>query len=126
VSEAKTEIIDIDILRPEKKIVILGKKEIDVSFIPLAITFEVNDLLNKLVKIAGNNPNKIKDDLITTKEALEVAVDLCVTFCSYKFPELDRKWFRENVDAYQMSKFVESLQGSLQRAISGADRYSKN
>lgn len=125
-SEAKTEIIDIDILRPEKKIVILGKKEIDVSFIPLAITFEVNDLLNKLVKIAGNNPNKIKDDLITTKEALEVAVDLCVTFCSYKFPELDRKWFRENVDAYQMSKFVESLQGSLQRAISGADRYSKN
>jgi hypothetical protein len=41
-------VIDLDILQPEKTEVILAGKTIDVSFVPCGITFEVDDIVQKL------------------------------------------------------------------------------
>ena len=38
-------VIDLDILRPEQKLVKLGGHEIDLSFIPCGITFEIDQIV---------------------------------------------------------------------------------
>ena len=46
-----SKVIDLDILRPDSKLIKLGGKEIDVSFIPCGITFELDSIVQQLLKV---------------------------------------------------------------------------
>ena len=114
---------DLDILRPTARILRLGGKDIDVSFIPCGITFEVDKLVRDLQTI---NAEKIQENGDDTKHALNISIDLCVAFCSHKYPEMDRAWFASNVDVQQVKQFVEAIQEALIRAYAGVQVESKN
>jgi hypothetical protein len=116
-------VVDLDILRTEPQFIKLGGKEIDVSFIPTAITFDIDTIVNRLNQIGVQAMSAGGDE---TKEAFDLTVKLCATFCLWKYPEMDEEWFRENTDASQLRRFAEVIQQTLQKAYAGVEEYQKN
>lgn len=114
---------DLDILRPEPRAVRIGGKDIDVSFIPCGITFEVDSIVREL---QGISSDKLLANGEETKRAFELSVRLCAAFCSHKYPELDEEWFMENVDAAQVKAFSTAIKDALVRAYAGIEANPKN
>jgi len=117
------EVIDLDILRPKPKFIKLGGHEIDVSFIPCALTFEVDRLSRELVNLDLDEVQKGGD---AAEKAFDYAIDLCVAFCSAKYPDMTKEWFMQNTDPIQINKLAETIQETLQRSYAGAEAYGKN
>jgi len=115
-------IVDLDILKPPKKLIKLGGVQIDVSFIPCGITWEIDSLVRKLSEY---DTAKMDDDK-SAKEALDTIIKLCSTFASYKNPELNEKWFRDNVEMPQINAFVSLIKEALVRSYAGVEQYGKN
>ena len=115
-------IVDLDILKLPKKIIKLGGVQIDVSFVPCGITWEIDSLVRKLSEY---DENKLKDEK-SSKEALDIIIKLCSTFASFKNPELSEKWFRENVEMPQINAFVSLIKEALIRSYAGVEQYGKN
>ena len=114
---------DLDVLRPEKRIIRLGGKDIDVSFIPCGITFEVDSHIRELRDL---DHSKLLDNGEETRKAFEISVKICAAFCSHKYPELDIDWFNSNVDANQVRIFANAIQEALMKAYAGVSVDPKN
>lgn len=117
-------VIDLDILKPPKKIIKFNGKEIDVSFVPLAITFEVDELCARLVEITKSGD--LKTEVSVQKDAFNCALDIVTTFCSYRYPEMDKKWFMENATALQIGTFTEAIRGAISKSVEAAAEKAKN
>jgi hypothetical protein len=117
------EVKDLDVLRPKVKIIRLNNNDIDVSFIPCAITWEVDKIIQELAKIGQE---KLLENGEETKRAFELSVQLCAVFCEHKFPEMTYEWFMENCDAGQIKEFSDSIKDALTRAYSGIRVEGKN
>jgi len=115
-------VIDLDVLRPKRRIVKLGGKEIDVSFLPVAITFDVAEILNQAGKL---DAKKAAAGGTEGRKGLDLTIKLCATFCSWKHPDLDEQWFRENTTAEQITMLTEEIKAALGRSYKGVDE-SKN
>ena len=115
-------IVDLDILKPPKKLIKLGGVQIDVSFIPCGITWEIDSLVRKLSEYDAAK----MDDEKSAKEALDTIIKLCSTFASFKNPELSEKWIRENVEMPQRNAFVSLIKEALIRSYAGVEQYGKN
>ncbi len=117
------EVYDLDILRPPPKKVKIGGKEIDVSYVPCGITFEVDRLASELHAF---DIAEVKAGGEVTKAAFNILIELCSTFCSCKHPEMTKDWFLKNADVAQMNEFSEIIQKTLERSYEGAEAYQKN
>lgn len=118
-----SKIIDLDILRPEPQIIKIGGKEIDVSFIPCGITFELDAIVKELVLI---DRDKVQEDRDEMEKAFNLGVRLCSTFCKIKYPEMDEDWFVKNTTSEQVTGFANEIQKSLMKAYGEIGRHSKN
>jgi hypothetical protein len=116
-------VIDLDILRPEPNIVKIGGREIDVSFIPCGITFDLDAVVQELVKL---DSERIKADPAEMKRAFNLGVKLCSTFCEHKFPEMTEQWFYDNANAEQVNGFASAVQTALFKSYAGVAAHSKN
>lgn len=116
-------VIDLDILRPEPEMVKIGGREVDVSFIPCGITFELDAIVQKLVKMDNK---KIQSDPKVMREAFDLGINLCAVFCMSKYPDMDEKWFRENADNGQVNGFTQAIQAALMRVYAGVGAHAKN
>ena len=114
---------DLDVLRPEPRIVHIGGKDIDVSFVPCGITFDVDAIVREL---QGMDQTKLLENGSETKRAFELSVELCSVFCSHNYPELDKEWFFQNTDANQIKVFSTAIKDALIKAYAGIENNSKN
>lgn len=115
-------VIDLDILRPEQKMIRLGGKDFDVSFIPCGITFEVDNIVQELAKIPQK---KIAAGGPECQKAFDLAVNLCSVFVKHNNPEMDENWFRKNVDVVQINMFAQEIQFALTASYKGVSDYGK-
>jgi len=118
------DVLDLDVLRPEKRIVRIGGHDIDVSFVPLAITWDVDELVRELMQYGDQE--EVAKDAEKTKAVLKLSCKLCAVFSSWQYPELDEKWFENNMDAAQLNMFVPKIQETLERSYNGIEAYQKN
>jgi hypothetical protein len=116
-------VIDLDVLRPDPVVIKLGGHEIDVSFIPCALTFEVDRLAQEL---AGLDLKEVQKGGEEANRAFLIAIDLCVAFCSARYPEMTKDWFMQNTDPLQINRLADTIQETLQRSYAGAESYGKN
>jgi len=116
-------VLDLDVLNPKPRIVKIGGMEIDVSFVPVGITFSVDEVVQELATFsvaeleAGENEAQ-------AKRALELSVKLCSLFCSVKFPAMDEDWFQANASAAQILSFSEVIKDTLTSSYQGVEEYS--
>lgn len=115
-------VIDLDILRPQQRVIHLGGKDFDVSFIPCGITFEIDDIVQELAKIPQK---KIAAGGAECKKAFDLAVKLCSVFVKHNNPDMDEVWFRKNVDVIQINLFAQEIQSALQDSYKGVSDYGK-
>ena len=114
---------DLDILRSEPRKLIIGGKEIDVSFIPCGVTFEVDAIVRELQNI---DQNEILKNGEATKRAFELSVELCAAFCKYQYPELDKDFFMSKTDVNQIKAFSAAIKDALVKAYAGIETSPKN
>jgi len=132
-------IIDLDVLRPERVIVKLAGKEMDVSFIPTGCTFDIDEKIAKLRELTvidANLKEKVGARMPTEEEkakmragqekAYNLAVEICAVFCQAKYPEMGVEWFRDNTSPEQVNGFVEAIKGTLMKSYSAIEPYVKN
>ena len=115
------EVRDLDVLRPEQHPVKLNGVEIDVSFIPTGLTFDIDKVVLEMAQL---DQKKIGKDDAETKKAFNLGVKLCAVFCSWKHPDMTEEWFNENTTARQVRDLGEEIREALSRAYEGID--SKN
>jgi len=113
---------DLDVLRPKPNYIKLADTEIDVSFIPCGITFEIDSIMQDLSTITVE---AVKDNPESARRAFDLTIRLCAAFCSWKNPEMTKEWFMENVDARQVREFAEAIKEALERSYSGIEDYGK-
>ena len=111
-------VLDLDTLRPESVFIKVGGKDIDVSFLPTAITWDVDKIIQELSTFDQDELLKNNDN---TKRAFDLSVKLCAVFCEHKYPELNEEYFLENCDANQIKIFVEAIKETLIKAYNGID-----
>ena len=116
-------VLDLDLLKPKERIVKIGGKKIDVSFIPCGITFEVDAIIKEMQNF---KVEKLEEGGKETKAAFDLTLKLCAVFCSVKNPELNEKWFRENTSPSQIQLFAEAIRESLLSGFEAVEAHSKN
>ena len=84
-------VIDLDILRPEQKIIHLVERILMFLFIPCGITFDVDTIVQELAKIPQK---KIASGGAECQKAFDLAVKLCSVFVKHHNPEMDEVWFK--------------------------------
>ncbi len=115
-------VLDLDILRPKPRIVMLDGKEIDVSFVPCAITFEVDEITAELRTF------KEKEILAAGKEskrAFELGVKLCSLFACVQHNYMTEKWFSLNTSPEQIGALADEIHIALLRSYEGVTQYQK-
>src|SRR3990167_8247296 len=100
-------VIDLDVLRPEPRVLKLGGNEIDISFVPCAITFELEQIVQAMGQLSVDAINAGDKD--QARKGFDLAVDLCSLFCRRKYPDMTREWFMENTDAGQLQVFSNAI-----------------
>lgn len=118
-----SKVIDLDILKPEPRKIKIGGKEIDVSFIPCGITFELDSIVQELM---GLDQSKVRTDRAEMMRAFDLGIKLCAVFCEHKYPEMDYEWFRNNASAEQVNAFATEIQSILLQTYSDVTSHSKN
>jgi len=112
-------VLDLDVLRPEKNTVKLGGKDIDVSFLPLGLTFDIDDIVSECAKL--DQEKLSASDTAEVKKAFALSVKLCVVFCEHQHPDMDQSWFDKNTTAAQIKGLGDRIRDALTRAYEGID-----
>lgn len=116
-------ILDLDILRPKPQKVKLAGHTIDVSFIPVGITFDIDEIVNELAKYDEEALRKGGEE---ARKAFDLAVRMCALFCSVHHEEMDEDWFRANVSPQQVNALAEVLKDTLTKSYEGVEGYQGN
>ena len=114
-------VLDLDVLNPTPTIVKLDRKEIDVSFIPVGITFEVDEVVKEL---AGFSEEELEKGGDQARRAIDLAIKLCSLFCSVRYPAMNEAWFRANASPGQILSFSEVIKDTLTSSYQGVEEYS--
>jgi len=117
------EVIDLDILKPAGRVIQIDGKKIEISFIPVAITFRVDEITRKLFAYQAS---ELQEDMKKAEEAFNLSVKLCALFCEHKYPDLDEQWFRSNATVGQIQVLATEITKTLTESMQGLERYAKN
>lgn len=117
------EIVDLDLLRPEPKIVKLGGKEIDASFIPCGVTFEIDNIMREMSNL---NADEVKAGGDITALAFDLSIKMCAVYCQLNHPEMDEAWFKKNATAGQIQQLTTVLREALVAGYKEVEAYSGN
>ena len=113
---AADNIIDLDVLRPASRFVRIADVEIDVSFVPCGITFEVDTIVREMGKL---DQVALQEGGEVARRGFELTLELCSLFCQRKHPEMTVEWFEENTDAQQLGLFADAIKAALFRSYEG-------
>lgn len=116
-------VLDLDILAPPKKIVVLNGNEIDLSFIPVGILFDIDEIVGRInaldfVKMQNN-------DISELRKAIDASISLCAVFCSVEYPEMDESWFRRKATNQQIEALAKEIRTLLTKGYQDAAKHSK-
>ena len=117
------EILDLDLLRPEPKVIKLGGKEIDVSFIPCGITFDIDRITRD---ISSLDMKKVQSGGKETHKAFDLSMELCAVYCQVSFPEMDKAWFERHANPQQVNALVAAIRETLYLGYKQVEGYGKN
>jgi len=113
------EVRDLDVLRPEKVVVKLAGKEIDVSFVPTGLTFDIDSIVRKMTAL--DSKKIVKGDPEESRKGFDLAVDLCVAYCQWQHSEMDHEWFMTNTSVQQINVLGTAIREALEKAYEGIE-----
>lgn len=115
-------VIDLDILAPKQKLIKLNGKTINLSFIPVGILFDIDEIIGKINKLDQEKLNS--GNTLEMKKALDASISLCAIFCSLENPEMNEKWFKTKATTTQVEALATQIKDTLIEGYQGASRHS--
>ena len=112
------EVRDLDVMRPPARPFKLHGEVIDVSFIPSAITFDVQPIMIAMSKL---DTKKLVKDTNEQAKAFEISIQLCAVFCEHDHPEMTEAWFRAETNVEQVGPLARAIQEAYTHAYDGVD-----
>jgi hypothetical protein len=106
-------VLDLDAVRPEKRIVKLAGKEIDVTVIPFECMLDIVDKLDTFQALEKNGA-----DGPAVKGALEFLYKTTVRICQVADKKITEDWLREHADVVQMVQLMSFVVAPLMERIS--------
>jgi hypothetical protein len=83
-------VLDLDILKPDEKIIKLGGKEFDITFVPYDIALSVVDAAPAL--------KKLEDKQLPTKEEYNSIFNIILEIFQSCDEDIDKKWLRKQIN----------------------------
>jgi hypothetical protein len=117
------EIHDLDILRPEAEFVVLGKKKIDISFVPSGVALDIMKLREELEGLA-DTPEKIKKIEAGGKEAVrsfDITAEVCSKITQNQHSEMTKEWLLKNTSVVQLKALVEHITTAVFKSLGEVD-----
>lgn len=118
-----SEILDLDVLMPPKRMVKLNGKQINIGWIPAGAVWKIDQIKTQAAKL---NLKKVEDGGAETEKAVELAFEMCAAFCEPQYPDMDIKWFKANVPVETVQKLAEEINKTLGVEMEKIKEYSKN
>ena len=118
-----SETIDLDVLMPPEKIVIIKKRKINIGFIPAGATWDIQRISDASANL---NQKEIDKGGEETKKGLDLTADLCAAFCKHQYEDMDSKWFKSNLNAIQIKTLADEIVKVLNQTLKDVEAYSKN
>ena len=113
------EVRDLDVLRPQRHVMRLAGQDIDVSFIPAGITFDIQAVVQKMTTL--DQAKLSKGDNKELAKAFNLGVELCAVFCEHDHPDMTLEWFLSNTNVEQISELSQGIQKAYTHAYDGVD-----
>lgn len=101
-------ILNLNELVPDRRIIKLADKEIDVSRIPSRVTFD-------LIK----NSEKLSKE---TDDSLDVLMGLVVKICKQSCPDITEDWLIDNTDIEQWQALIKFVLEPIQEKIKNVQK----
>jgi len=120
----KTPVIhDLDILRPKPEYVILGGKQIDISFIPSGIALDIMGLQAELQDLTDtpDKLKKVKSGGDAAKRSFEIAAELCAAITRSQHEEMDQDWLMKHTDVLQIKALMEHVSRAVFKSLESAE-----
>ncbi len=105
-------VLDLDAVRPEKRLVKLAGKEIDVSVIPFEVMLDIVDKLDSFEAL-----EKDGSDGAAVKGALEFLYKTTLRVCQISDKGITEDWLREHTDVVQMVQLMTFVVAPLMERI---------
>lgn len=106
-------VLDLDAVRPEKRLVKLAGKEIDVTVIPFEVMLDIVDKLDSFQAL-----EKDGSDGAAVKGVLEFLYKTMLRVCQVSDKSLTEDWLREHTDVVQMVQLMGFVVAPLLERIS--------
>ena len=107
------EIIDLDVMRPEKQIIVIANKEIDTSLISFGIILELIDKMEEI----GDEKN--------TKKMLSIFGDIIDDILKEADGKIDDKWIKENIGGFQKMILIDKVITPLMDNVAKSSKGTK-
>ena len=93
------EIVNLEVLRPAELMIELGEKRINIANIPFEVALDVIEKVDELREEKDYSKRKL----------LSMFRDIVVEVLHEADPEIDEKWVRKNVNAFQMMRLIDKI-----------------
>jgi len=122
------EIKNLDLLKPEAHSIKLLGKDIDLSFMPCGIVFDINDVVNELAVLTTDKTDELAEGGRIARKAFELTVKLCAIVTESQYPELTAEYLQNHMSIRQLESFAGEIRGLLDRELAavGGDAEGKN
>jgi len=118
------EVLNLDIMKPDPRVVTIGGHNIDCSFVPVGATFEIDELFNEALRLDHDKLGS--GDREENEKALNLSIRMCAAFCRHSFPDLDEVFFGNNCTAEQVGAFANVITDTLLKSYKGIKASAKN
>ncbi len=121
-------VYDLDILRPPSEYVLLGKRKIDISFIPSGVAIDIMEMRQKMEELT-DTPEKLRKIEEGGKAALEsfqLAAEMCAKITKNQHEEMDKEWLLKNTNVVQLKKLIEHITNAVLKSLESMEEPGKN
>jgi len=101
------EIVDLKTLKPDDIIIELGDKKINISNIPFEVALDIIDKVDELREEKDYSKRKL----------LSMFRDIVIKVLHEADPEIDEKWVRKNVNAFQMMILIDKIVNPILKGL---------
>jgi len=108
-----TAIVNLDLLIPEKKVLILDGKEINYSVITSGIALKFIEMKDRLIDLADD----VKKDDNKAKDSFNTSAEICALVTSAQYEEMTKEWLLEHTVLLQLKKLIELITEGIMASL---------
>lgn len=116
------QILDLDVLKPPARYILLSGKKLDIAFIPSGIALEVMARQNELMDLASEeNLAEIAKGGEVARSSFDIAAEICALITSAQDPEVNKEYLLNHTNIQQLNALISAVTSGVFASLSSMD-----